>query len=65
MPGLVYTKSGYDNLQGEDAICWSAPRFDAKDPEEDQQENNQGLNQGDFAGKVWRNELIPDFVAGR
>jgi hypothetical protein len=27
VPGAVYTVSGYDNANGKDAICWSAPAF--------------------------------------
>lgn len=53
VPGLIYTYSGYDNLDGTDPICWSAVA-----------DTTTATAATTFAGKQWQNDLIPSFVAG-
>ncbi|CAB9506223.1 expressed unknown protein [Seminavis robusta] len=71
--GLVHTANGYDNLRGNQAICWSAPRFSnatdttsttttsTQTPILDTNDHN---DESKFQGKQWQNKLVPDFIAG-
>jgi len=53
---VTLTESGYDNLEGEDATCWSAPSF-ARSVQNDNTTNT-------IDGTHWANPLVPDFEAG-
>ena len=74
VPGAVYTVSGYDNVNGEDAICWSAPAFhnhtaveeslgSEHNHTEDEQDEHH-LETESFDGFNWNSQLVPSFVAG-
>lgn len=72
VPGMVHTKSGYDNVDGEDAICWSAPAFHNETAvEESLLEGNETNHEehddseiDGFSGVNWQSELVPSFLAG-
>lgn len=73
MPGAVYTKSGYDNAEGEDAICWSAPAFHnhtavedvlGDEHDHDDEHDEEELSSDNFDGINWHSDLVPSFVAG-
>lgn len=71
VPGAVYTESGYDNVNGEDAICWSAPAFHNHTAVEEALGDQHGYDEDDhhletesFDGFNWNSKLVPNFVAG-
>jgi len=63
VPGLAHTNSGYDNIGGEDAICWSSTAANGHENETSQVDGGEhDLHDG--RSFQWNSPLQPNFVSG-